>query len=110
MIRLVMKQSEGLYCGFSCSGHAEYADPGEDIVCSAVSALTQTCIYGLTEELGLNCGVRVDEEDGIELILDKDTSGSDAENADLIMRVMVRGLRKIEKTYPKTLRIQNREV
>ena len=105
-----MKRSDGLYCGFSCTGHAEYADPGEDIVCSAVSALTQTCVYGLTEELGLNCGVKVDDKDGIELILDKDTSRTDAEKADLVMRVMVRGLRGIEETYPKTLRIQNREV
>ena len=110
MIRLIMKRSNGLYCGFTCTGHAEYADPGEDIVCSAVSALTQTCVLGLTDELGLNCGVSIDDKFGIDVILDRDTSRIGAENADLIMRVMVRGLREIQESYPNTLLIQNREV
>ncbi len=110
MIRLELKKSDGLYCGFTCKGHAEYADPGEDIVCSAVSALTQTCVLGLTEEIGLDCGVSIDADNGIQLILERDTSSENAEKADLIIRVMLRGLREIEKSYPGTLKIQNREV
>ena len=31
------------------SGHAEHGDPGEDIVCSAVSALLQAAWVGLTD-------------------------------------------------------------
>ena len=36
--------------GFEVSGHAEYADPGMDIVCSAVSALTITVINSVEEQ------------------------------------------------------------
>ena len=36
--------------GFEVSGHAEYADPGMDIVCSAVSALTITVINSIEEQ------------------------------------------------------------
>ena len=36
----VYKDKNNHYTGFRCDGHAEYAEPGEDIVCSAVSVLT----------------------------------------------------------------------
>ena len=39
--------SEGLYRGFTVEGHAEYADPGEDILCAAVSALTQNTVNSI---------------------------------------------------------------
>ena len=29
------------------NGHAGYADPGKDIVCAAVTALTQTMVYSI---------------------------------------------------------------
>lgn len=33
--------------GITVDGHAEYAETGKDIVCAAVSALTQTLIAGI---------------------------------------------------------------
>ena len=33
----------------SVKGHANYAEPGKDIVCAAVSALTQTLIQSIEE-------------------------------------------------------------
>ena len=40
MIDVVIYQnSNSEYIGFKTDGHAEYDDPGQDIVCSAVSAL-----------------------------------------------------------------------
>ena len=41
------------YFGFAITGHAEYAEPGEDILCSAVSALainTVNSIEALTSD------------------------------------------------------------
>ncbi|MBR1607087.1 MAG: ribosomal-processing cysteine protease Prp, partial [Clostridia bacterium] len=35
--------AEGRLSGFSCKGHAGYAEAGSDIVCAAVSALSITC-------------------------------------------------------------------
>ena len=52
----VYKDKNNHYTGFRCDGHAEYAEPGEDIVCSAVSVLTlNTCnaIEALTEDAAL---------------------------------------------------------
>ena len=37
-----------VYTGFDVSGHAEFSDPGKDVVCAAVSMLViNTMILGL---------------------------------------------------------------
>lgn len=40
MIAVTVFQDQDKYTGIRLSGHADYADAGEDIVCAAVSALT----------------------------------------------------------------------
>ena len=53
MTEVVFLMSKGKYKGFSLSGHAEYARFGKDIVCAAVSMLTNNVfnsIERLTED------------------------------------------------------------
>ena len=38
--------------GFEIEGHAGYAQKGSDIICAAVSALSQTCRISITELAG----------------------------------------------------------
>ena len=37
----LFKNRQGMITGYKVSGHAGFAEEGSDIVCSAVSALTQ---------------------------------------------------------------------
>ena len=39
--------SLGRFTGFHVKGHAGYAEEGSDIVCSAISVLTTTCVNAL---------------------------------------------------------------
>lgn len=48
MIRILVRQHM-----ISVTGHAGYAPAGQDIVCAAVSALTQTLILGLRQVAGM---------------------------------------------------------
>ncbi|MBQ6947327.1 MAG: ribosomal-processing cysteine protease Prp [Clostridia bacterium] len=41
-LRLLKKQQQPI--GFQCEGHSGYAEEGEDIVCAAISSMTQFCI------------------------------------------------------------------
>ena len=53
MIRIKMeKDRQGRLCGFIVEGHADYAEEGSDIVCAAVSALTQTALLGIIRYAG----------------------------------------------------------
>ena len=43
----VFRRPDGAISGFDANGHAGYAEAGEDIVCAAVSALTEATLNGL---------------------------------------------------------------
>ena len=50
MTEVVFLMSKGKYKGFRLSGHAEYARFGKDIVCAAVSMLTNN-VFNSIEQL-----------------------------------------------------------
>lgn len=62
MVVITFQSTDGEYAGFTADGHAAYADVGQDIVCAAVSALTQGAVAALE---GLSsCKTRVKIESG----------------------------------------------
>lgn len=61
MINVVIKKNkEGIPYYFETSGHAMFADPGKDIVCSAVSVLMVTLANSM--ELNTKDKVEIDED------------------------------------------------
>ncbi len=57
-LKLLKKQQRLI--GFRCEGHSGYAEEGEDIVCAAISSVTQFCIC-CAEEFGIPLVFRKDE-------------------------------------------------
>ena len=49
MIRAKFYLHDNTYFGFQLTGHAEYAERGEDILCSAVSALAINTVNSIEE-------------------------------------------------------------
>ena len=49
MITITFKSEDGACRGFDAFGHAGYAPEGRDIVCAAVSALTQGTVSAIKE-------------------------------------------------------------
>ena len=48
MIKIdLFKNEKNLIVAYAVNGHADYAEEGKDIVCAAVSVLTQAAINGL---------------------------------------------------------------
>ena len=86
----------GRLLGFEARGHAGYAPSGEDIVCAAVSVLTQTALLGLQEVLKVPVEWSVDEEKG-ELIarVREATDGTE-----VLLRTLEAGLKNIAGQYP----------
>ncbi|MCR5734641.1 MAG: ribosomal-processing cysteine protease Prp [Lachnospiraceae bacterium] len=94
MIRArVSKDQEGNYVSFSCKGHAEYSDKGNDIVCAAVSILvinTANAIEKLTDNRILGTQ---DEDIKMEFPEGLDEKGV------LLMDAMILGLKQIAEKY-----------
>lgn len=57
-LKLLCKQQQ--YVGFRCEGHSGYAEEGEDIVCAAISSMTQFCIC-CAKKFDVPIAYRVDE-------------------------------------------------
>lgn len=85
--------------GICANGHADY-NPGNDIVCSAVSALLQTLYAGLE----LFCGTAVDQEqESGSFVLE---GQMDSEGARVLFDSTLFGLGLIEREYPDNVRIE----
>ena len=94
--------------GFQIRGHADYAEEGSDIVCAAVSALSQGTLIGLTEVLNAPCDVSMDEESG-QLLVKVLVPPEDPkrEGARLLIETLRRSLAEIARQYPRNVRIIN---
>ena len=94
MIRAKFYLHDKTYFGFAITGHAEYADPGEDILCAAVSALainTANSIEELTEDRFV---IRNDEG-----LLQVKIVGKVSDAGNTLLRSLRLGLCKIYEDY-----------
>ena len=107
MIRAFFYRESGSIVEFSVSGHAGLADYGDDVVCAAVSALTQATLIGLEEVLGLRVDAEVDEDDGrLFCRLPADADPRRRQGAAVLTETLLRSLRSIEAGYPDYLQIR----
>lgn len=97
MIRItVFRDTDGLVKGLTYSGHAGYGEEGQDIICSAVSALT----------LNMANSVEAFTDDPFEGHIDEEqggfsfhfTSGISRESK-LLMDSLLLGLASIQESY-----------
>ena len=95
---LLKKTKNGRYTGFTCTGHAGYADSGYDIVCSAVSVLVINTINAVERFAGERMDVVTGEEDGVIDVAFPDPVN---EKTQLLVDTMVLGLESIEQQYGK---------
>ena len=85
--------------GFVINGHAEYAVTGKDIVCSAVSALSQSCLLSLK---------RYDQvEQYVESGNMRVKVSVPSIYTNLLINSMVLGLQAIQERYPKHVYIES---
>ena len=100
------KRSDGALLGYTADGHSGYAEAGADIVCAAISALTQSTLNGLKNVL--KAPVMFDQDDGgafIEVNLTPEATEEQVRQAQLLLITLLEGLQAIQREYPRNLRI-----
>lgn len=97
------------YNGFSCSGHADFAEHGSDIVCAGISALTQTVILALENLLQLKPEITSNQQSG-DLSCTWTNSSDTIERSDFIVEALKLGLTEIQNLYPEFLFLEEAEV
>ncbi len=92
----IHKTTAGEYHGFTCEGHAGYADSGKDIVCAAVSMLVINTINSFEEITKEPIQVKQNARAGrIECLFEQPIN----ESSKVLMDSLVLGLRQVEKQY-----------
>lgn len=108
MVRVeIERAADGAVVAFSASGHAGFSYRGTDIVCAAVSVLTQTAVNALPEHAGVTPAVEIDEESGyLRCVLPAAMGARERERAQLILETMVTGLRGIAREYSDYIQLK----
>ena len=93
---------------FSLDGHAGYDVEGKDIVCAAVSAVTNMTLIGLNEKLRLK--LKVENSDGgyIKVILPDNIPAEEMIIAQFLLESMVTEYLDIESNYGKYILVKER--
>ena len=62
MTTITFYKADGFYYGFEEQGHTGYGESGEDILCSAISAMTMFIINAIEVTYGCNVDYDIDEK------------------------------------------------
>ena len=104
MTHAVFERKNGRLCAVSVTGHAEYADAGEDVVCAAVSSAVQLSANLITDTFRDEAGVKA--EDNLIGITLKGQAG----NGSAVLNGLCDHLQYLSEDYPGTIQIQITEV
>ena len=102
MIRFTVWKSEDQYRGFSCTGHAGYADAGQDVICASVSASVQLTANLLTEIYQLPAEIAV-EENCISISVD----AIQDVNAERLLQGLLLQMQLLTEEAPGCIQIRN---
>ena len=62
MTKITFLKRNGVYYGFRETGHSGFADEGDDIVCSALSAMTMLIVNAIEVSYASDIDYKIDEE------------------------------------------------
>ncbi len=109
MVRIYIFRKNTKIVGFRGEGHSGYAKHGSDIVCAALSALTQNAVLGIVETLKINA--KFEYQDGF-LSLDLKNIELDQKSrdyADVILETLVKTLHGVENEYSAYFKLIEKE-
>ncbi len=99
MIRFKFVRSGRANIGFECTGHAGYAQAGQDIVCAAVSSAAYLAANTLTDSFGIEAEIKVDNG-YMSLFL---TEGS--EQGSKVLDGLEAHIRSLATEYPRSIKV-----
>ncbi|MDR2006557.1 MAG: ribosomal-processing cysteine protease Prp [Acidaminococcales bacterium] len=102
MIKVKIWRNGGRIVACEVTGHAGAGEKGQDIVCAAVSALTETALLGLGRYAGIRLDYEVSQQPALLFFTLKDAPN---DKTDAILETMLLGLTEIAGTYRNSLEL-----
>ena len=110
MTNIQIEKNEGNILGFVVSGHSGYSQAGSDIVCSAISSLSQMVCVGLENVLNLKPQIIIDEQTAyLSCYLPKGISKEENQKAQVLFQSFEESVKLIicgNKKYKKYINLE----
>jgi uncharacterized protein YsxB (DUF464 family) len=106
MISVTIQERNNEEKEITVSGHAGFADHGEDIVCAAVSVLTISILNGLTEIIGRSDLEEVVEEGYVRFVVPQVDDRSVRLKTDTLISTYLLGIRGIKEAYGDYIQLE----
>ncbi|AEP01826.1 ribosomal-processing cysteine protease Prp [Weizmannia coagulans] len=106
MIRVRIKRKKnGNISSFQMSGHAEFAEYGQDIVCAGASAVSFGTVNAIMQVAGVEPEIRQSERGLLECKIPSHLSEEQATKVQILLEGMVVSLETIEREYGEFIHI-----
>jgi len=106
MIRITINRTKaGTIQSFTMSGHADFAEHGEDIVCAGASAVSFGTVNAIEVLTGVAAEAKLGEGGFLECVFPENLSDETSEKVQLLLEAMVVSLQGIEKEYGSHIKI-----
>ena len=110
MTNVVFMKKNDMIIGYECSGHTGYGEHGYDIVCSALSSMTQSVALGRIEVLGIRIDVKRNDDKGyLRVILPKEIADDKLRDAQVLLATLKVSVADLAKDYSKFIKLEERE-
>ncbi|NLL56774.1 MAG: ribosomal-processing cysteine protease Prp [Clostridiales bacterium] len=107
MIRVVVTNGTQGIEEVEIKGHSGYAENGKDIVCSAVSAITQTALMGLINVSSQKVNYEKSDKEGyLRFSVPKHRDETEKIKQQAILETMIIGLRDIQKGFSAFVKVE----
>ncbi|BEP29917.1 ribosomal-processing cysteine protease Prp [Helicovermis profundi] len=105
MLRVTFLKEKDNILSFKIKGHASFAENGKDIVCSAISVLSQTTLASLLEIVKID-GIKYKMVNGyLSVDLPENMSEKEHYDSQIIIKTFMIGVEGVAKAYPNNVKL-----
>ena len=107
MTKIKFFKTQGKFIGFECSGHTGYDKYGRDILCAALSGMTQSCMIGLINVLDIDISLTRNDDNGyLKIELPKNLEGNKILDAQILFNTLYMSIDDLIEGYSKYISME----
>ena len=107
MTKVTFFKRNGVYYGFRETGHTGYGESGDDILCSALSAMTMLIINTIEISYASDVEYTIDEDTGsLRFTVPQNITQAERHDADVVLNTMLCGLMDLYEQYSDYINLE----
>ena len=111
MIEVTFYSEGSRLTGFTVQGHSGLADPGEDVLCAAVTSAVRLAECAVNDVLGLEAAVKVKEKDAsISLKLPGGLGQTNESTCQTLLTALMVYCVQLHEEYPENINVLDMDV